>query len=766
MPCPHGRSARKRMSFVTSRDFGKNAPVRGLALLAVACMGAGTARAQDLVKPNEAAAVKPGSAEAPKAGTDELGFTADQLLYDNDRDVVTAEGNVIVTREQNVLRANMVIWDRKSNTVTAKGDVSITQPDGSVAYGDTVDVTDTLKDGVVKGLLVVTQQGDRIAAEQGERRGAIFILNHAAYSPCEVIDDRGCAKAPTWQIKAARVVYDSDREMVRYRGARLEMFGVPLVPLPGLTHPVGNRSGSGILVPDIGSINGGVEFALPYYWSLAPNHDLTITPHVYTNAWPMMQAKYRSFLDKGAFEVSGYATYGRRTDPATGSLDSKRTVRAYIDASGKFQLSPEWSISGSVQRVTDRTFLRRYNLNWDDRLRSNITAERIGDHSYLSIAGWSFQTLRPNDPQGQVPIALPVIDYRLRLNDPWVGGTVQLQANSLAISRTAGQDTQRAFVGAQWSLRRLMGLGQEVVLTGYARGDVYHSSDNSLTNTIIYQGMPGWQTRGIVAAAAEIRWPFVGELMGGTQHIVPRVQVVVSPPLENLNVPNEDARAVDLEDSNLFAINRFPGYDRFEDSTRVTYGFDYRYDRPYFSVEATIGQSYRLNNRATILPDGTGLSGRLLDIVGRIDVRYRDFVTLTHRFRLDKDNLAVRRNEFDATIGSHQTYVKVSYLRLNRNITTGIEDLRDVEEVRLGGRVAMGRYWSVFGSTIVDLTGKDDDPTTNLSGYTPIRHYVGVSYEDDCINIGFTWRRQYQNLGDAYRGNSFMVRLAFRNLGI
>lgn len=758
------------MSFVNSRDFGRKTPTAGLALLgALGCMSTivftGTADAQELGKSYEVEAAT-ASAAAPKVAGDDLGFTADQLLYDNDRDVVTAQGNVLVSREGNILRADMVTWDRSSGKVVAKGDVSITNPNGDIAYGDVVDVTDSLKDGIVQSLLLVTKQGDRIAAEQGIRQGAIFTLNRAAYSPCRVVDDKGCPKEPTWQIKAARVVYDSDKEMVRYAGARLEMFGLPLLPMPGLAHPVGNRSGSGFLVPQVGIVQNGLELGTPYYFDLAPNRDLIITPHLYTNVLPMIEGKYRHFTDRGAYQVSGYLTYGRRSDPATRVTTSTQDVRGYIDASGQYQLTPEWSISGSLRRVTDRTFLNRYNINYDDRLRSNIMAERIGDKSYLSIAGWAFQTLRPGDPQGQVPIALPAIDWRLRLRDPWVGGTLQLQANSLAITRTAGQDTQRAFVGAQWSLRRLTGMGQEIALTGYARGDVYHSTDNLLTNTVIYRGMPGWQTRGIAAVAADMRWPFVGEIFGGTQHLVPRVQLVAAPSISNLAIPNEDARAVDLDDSNLFALNRFPGYDRFEDSSRITYGFDYRYDRPYFSVEATIGQSYRLNSRQTILPNGTGLSEKLSDIVGRTDFRYKNFLTLTHRFRLDKDNLAVRRNEIDATIGSRATYARISYLRLNRNVDDGIEDLRDVEEVRLGGRVAFAKYWSAFGGTTIDLTGTDDDAQTTFDGYTPLRHHVGVAYEDDCINIEFTWRREYQSFGDAQRGNSFLVRLAFRNLGI
>ena len=358
------------------------------------------------------------------------------------------------------------------------------------------------------------------------------------------------------------------------------------------------------------------------------------------------------------------------------------------------------------------------------------------------------------------------MDYRLRMKDPLVGGVLQLQANTLAITRTSGQDTQRAFAAAEWNLRKLTGLGQEVTFTGYLRGDVYHSSQNDLTSVESYAGAPGWQARGIAAAAVDLRWPFVGEAFGGVQRIAPRVQIVATPHLANLSMPNEDARAVDLEDSNLFALNRFAGYDRFEDSTRVTYGIEYSLQLPNFSLESVVGQSYRLENRNGILPDGTGLSDRTSDVVGRTTVRYKDFIALTHRFRVDKDNLSVRRNEIDATIGSKKTYVMAGYLRLNRDASSSLEDLQDREEIRLGARAQFARFWSVFGSTVIDLTDAREDASSLADGFEPVRHRLGVAYEDDCLTLGMTWVRSYQTTGDARKGNGFQLRLAFRNIGI
>jgi LPS-assembly protein len=699
---------------------------------------------------------------------DQLGFASDKMEYDDRSEIVTATGNVQLLRQGNRLRADTVVWHRDTGQVVATGNVSVTDANGNIAYGDTLQVTDTLKDGVVENMLIVLEHGGRLAAANGSRTGGIYTLHRAVYSPCPVVDGDGCPKNPTWQIKAVKVIYNPTLARVSYTGARLELFGLPLIPLPGLSHPAGGDGGSGLLVPGLryDRVNG-LEMNLPYYLKLAPNRDLTITPHVYTDALPMLQGSYRALHGRGAYQITSYATYGSRIPAGTtGDQTSEKDIRGYFDASGRFQLTPEWSVSSSIRVATDRTFLRRYDISRDDRLRSTVNLERVGENSYFSLAGWATQTLRANDPQGQVPIALPVIDYRLRLADPILGGRIQLQANSLAITRTEGQDTQRAFAGFQWDLRKLTGLGQEVTFTTYLRGDLYHTGDTDLTSTISYRGQEGWRARGIAAAAVDVRWPFIGEAFGGTQRITPRVQIVAAPHLSNLAVPNEDSRAVDLDDSNLFALNRFAGYDRFEDSTRITYGFEYQVDRRNLSVDTVVGQSYRLNSRLSLLPDGTGLSSRTSDIVGRTTVRYKDFLSFTHSFRLDKDNLAVRRNEIDATIGSRKTYVMAGYLRLNRDSALDLEDLQDRAEIRLGARVQVTRFWSAFGSTVIDLTSKKDDPLSVADGYQPVVHRFGISYQDDCLEFGLTWRRTYRDTGDARSGNSFLLRLAFRNLGI
>lgn len=732
-----------------------------LALLAL------PAHAQD-VTAQPSAEPPPPSASTATLPENQVDFSSDTLEYDFDADIVTATGDVRMFRDGNRLRSDKIVWNRKSGKVVATGNIAIVNPQGDTVYGDSIDLTDSLKDGVVENMLVVLDEGGRLAANRGTRSDGFVTLEGAAYTACSVTNQEGCPREPTWKITAVRVVYNPNKKRVSYQGAKLNLFGLA-VPLPSFSHPVGGDSDYGILSPDFRyDRSNGLALAVPYYFNLAPNRSLILTPTLFSATLPMLNAEYSQLTSKGAFRVGGYGTYSRRSDDRAGIIgpvSSQRDFRGYFDANGKLQLDPNWSVTGSFRVATDRTFLRRYQISFDDRLRNLLSVERIDADSYLSISGFATQSLRLNDARDPQPIVLPEIDYRRRIDGGLPGAKLTMQVNTVALSRKDGQDMQRAFASAQWDMRRITPWGQEVTLTAFARGDVYNSDDTLLTSVAGYRGTDGFQTRAMGAVAIDVRWPLIGEFAGGTQRLVPRVAVVGAPRTKNFSIPNEDSRAIDLTWSNLFAINRFPGYDRFEDASRVVYGVDWSLAFPGITIDTNVGQSYRLDRRGGLFPDGTGLTGRLSDIVGRTEIRYRDLISLTHRYRLDKGSLAVRRNEIDATIGSRTTYALLGYLRLNRNIDATLEDLQDREEVRAAGRVAFHRYWSAFGSITIDLTDRAEDPLSRSDGFDPIRHRLGVAYEDDCLRLGVTWRRDYERQGDARSGNSFLLSLSFKNMG-
>ena len=321
-------------------------------------------------------AIPPPAAE----GDQQIEFTADQVTYDSDSETVVASGQVRMARDGNYVAADRVIWNRNTGEVRAEGNVVVLTPEGNRLVGESVVLTDTLRDGTVANLLLVLESGGRIAAASATRSGQVTTLENAIYSPCPVVTETGCPRNPSWAITAAQVVHDPVAGRVRFQGGRLRLFGLtlPLLPVFSIGSAGEESAFSGWLVPDL-SISSvkGLEIATPYYWRMSPNRDATITPHFYTGTNPALEGRYRQLNRLGAFQLGAFATYSEIEDPDP-NVDSNRSgFRAYGEANGKFQLDPLWSVTASLRAATDKTVTRRYDITRDDRLRNVVNAERI-----------------------------------------------------------------------------------------------------------------------------------------------------------------------------------------------------------------------------------------------------------------------------------------------------------------------------------------------------------------------------------------------------
>ena len=360
--------------------------------------------------------IDPATLPPAPASDRQINFEANAVAYDQENDTVTASGDVVLRSDDRSVRADEVTWSRTTGTILATGNVRFVDEDGNQLYTRRIELTDKFEAGAMEDLLLSLREGGRLAAANGRRLADGTIeLTRAAYTGCGVVDRDGCPREPSWRITADRVVYSPADKRVSFRGAYLELFGARLVPLPGLAVRTDGRPVSGFLIPDVQySRNNGLELSSTYYFNLAPNKDLTVSGYAFTGAPPMVSSQWRHLTTIGAYQATGYLTYSRRLDPFGGTPTGTNQLRGYVFANGTFQFDPNWSLTFSARRASDRTFLRRYDISRDDRLRSLVEIERVDDDSYLTIAGYATQTLRLGVPQGQVPTALPLIDYRRR----------------------------------------------------------------------------------------------------------------------------------------------------------------------------------------------------------------------------------------------------------------------------------------------------------------------------------------------------------------
>src|SRR2546423_8782289 len=148
------------------------------------------------------------------------------------------------------------------------------------------------------------------------------------------------------------------------------------------------------------------------------------------------------------------------------------------------------------------------------------------------------------------------------------------------------------------------------------------------------------------AVGLEYRYPFISVQSWGTQTIEPIAQLVVRPNESAIGkLPNEDAQSLIFDDSNLFSINKFSGWDRIEGGARLNAGIQYtaQFNQAGF-VNALFGQSYQLfgqNSFAVADAVNTGISSGLAtprsDYVARVAYSPASVYTFISRFLFDTD---------------------------------------------------------------------------------------------------------------------------------
>ena len=159
-------------------------------------------------------------------------------------------------------------------------------------------------------------------------------------------------------------------------------------------------------------------------------------------------------------------------------------------------------------------------------------------------------------------------------------------------------------------------------------------------------------------AGLEYRYPLIGVQPWGTQTIEPIAQLVFRPSETGIGqFPNEDAQSLIFDDSNLFKLNKFSGWDRIEGGGRANVGVQYtaQFNRGG-TVSVLFGQSYQLfggNSFAIGGPTNTGLDSGLdttvSDYVARASYQPNSALTFTSRFRLDEKDFTPRRTELEAS---------------------------------------------------------------------------------------------------------------------
>ena len=705
-----------------------------------------------------------------------LYLQGDELIYDTSGNRVIARGNVEIYYNKNILTADQVIYDQGANTLTASGNVELKEANGNVIRADAYTLTDDFRDGFVQSLSVVTRDDSRITAARGERReGNVTEFSEATFTACKSDGN----VPPLWCVGARRIIHDQEAATIRYQDAEFKVLGTTIAYLPYFEHPDPSvKRKSGFLAPTYGNSSElGVFVELPYYFALSPHYDFTFRPRYMSDQGVLWQGDWRQKLANGEYSIT-FAGIDQDWTKLPSSNPNARDLdgwRGSIETRGRFSLSSWWSYGWNATFESDDNFRRFYKLDsllLTDRV-NDVWLEGISDRNYFSAKLYHFESLLPNNDSAD-SLVHPVIDHNYVFRDPVLGGELSWKSNALSLSRSdvqvgsnlISQDMNRVVTEVKWRRRFTDAVGITYTPFGELRGDVYQINYED-PNAPGLAGLDDTFLRGLATGGATVSYPWVANL-GSTSHVIEPIGQIIThnASAKQEGLPNEDAKSLVFDDTNLFDTNKFSGYDRFETGTRANVGVQYTFQGPVGYGRVLAGQSFHLSGENAYDEDtaafGTrsGLETKSSDYVLGVYLAPTDVFRVIAQSRFDEDDLTLRRQELAATFSYGPLALGTSYTYTNTNLldeTVGPtnaflteQDISAYATLRLTDR------WSLSGSMRYDLERG-----------ARLYDSITLAYLDECFMLSATYSETF--IEDVYRDirpdQVVMLRFELKHLG-
>jgi LPS-assembly protein len=729
--------------------------------------GGGSGAAPAAAAPAAAPATPPPAVPLLKAGQaapvsqdQPVAFTADNFNYDRTAGIVTASGHVEAWQNDHLLRADKVTFDRNTNVAAAEGNVVLVEPDGQVLFADYAELTQGMREGVLKGMRSILAENGKLASN-GARRvdGKINELTHAVYTSCDLCKTDP-TKPPLWQLRAYTAVQDIENKRIEYRDAYLDIAGIPVLYFPYLSHtdPSVHRS-SGFLAPSFGNIShAGAFYEMPYFWAIDDNQDVTLYPEITTELGPQLTADYRRRFNNGSVNINAGTAY------------DDNSPQYYVFAHGAFNYDDTFRYGFNVDRTSSTNYLRDFDVQgYNSVLTSTAFIEGFGVGAYTKLDIQAYQGLSTTIDTTKLPYVLPRYEYSYFGEPDALGGRLSFDTTDFNISRPVGNDTQQAGARLNWDRPFTGNFGEQYKLTLHADMVAYTATSLTLEPTF---GTVS-STEGVHAqptAALEVRWPFArDDATTGTQTIEPIIQVLEAPQagaFMHRNIPNEDSLDYEFTDANLFSINRYAGVDRVEGGARANIGIHNSWTFGGALVDTLIGQSYRehLDNS---IPLQSGDNRHVSDVVARATVIPNKYLDLTLRTRVDPRNGDLTFVDTIASAGVPLLRLNAGYLYSSTNPYFLFDQAPNTvppsgypasyfvprDELTVGGSSQFGHY-KVSGYVTRDMT---------LSKLVSAQ--LRGTYDDECFTFDVNLTKRYVSINGDNGDTSLLFTITLKTVG-
>lgn len=505
-------------------------------------------------------------------------ISAEMMTGSPDREI-TFEHNVEIVHGSTKIDADKATYNVEQGEVSASGNIKM-QRYGDQFTGEEVKANLDSGEGYVLAPTYKLEKNnargraDRIdfASETNAR------ITDGTYSTCEGPD-------PDWYLKADMLDLDSSRDIGHAVDPVIYFKGVPILGAPSLTFPLSNARKSGVLPPTVGTTNrGGLEIGIPYYFNIAPNRDLTVTPNMIAQRGLQMglngrylgetyngQDRIEYLPNDKLAHIDRYAIASTHLQTLTPGLAFTWNFNAASDAN--YPSDFVRTMTNASQRILPRDAALNYVSNdWN-------TSLLVSRHQMLqdpaALTDPSLLIVPPYDRLPQFTSHTGRFDVHgfdwstdmeaTRFQLPYLDPTRARGGDRFVLNPKVAYPLIRPgyFLTPKFSLD----------MTRYQLNDPVKLGATDIPPTQITRVLPTFSVdSGLVF---ERNANVFGRAM--TQTLEPRLFYVYTPYRDQSRIPNFDTTEADLSFAQMFSENRFSGRDRIGDADQITAAIISRY---------------------------------------------------------------------------------------------------------------------------------------------------------------------------------------------
>lgn len=505
----------------------------------------------------------------------------------------------------------------------------------------------------------------------------------------------------SWQLRAENITLDTRTRIGTGRGTRVEFQDVPILYLPWMSFPLGTERKSGFLFPTLGhSTRSGLEFALPYYWNIAPNADLTFQPTLYNQRGVDFGGEFRFLTEHQRSSLN----VNYLPDDSVLHRDRSRVelhnitrlpgdLRFFIDAANvsdsqyfeDFAQGPEGTSVAFVERVAGFRFR-------DEHWRASAEFQHFQtiDQSLAEV----------DRPYARVPRIFLGADY---------GWGPEQRVRYGFDSEVVNFDRDVGVTG--WRVDAMPAVSLDLGGPGmWVRpGVAFRYTEYSLEDTVPDQRKN--PSRSLPIASFDAGMIFERDSGSRAQRrltLEPRLLYLNVPFREQDDLPLFDTGVPDLNLVQLFRTNRYVGADRVSDADQVSLGvtsrlFDAENGAQFLAV--TLGQTYYFKQPRVRLPDEPLRDSHTSDFVGQIALTaYKNW---NADFGIQWNPDQSRSERAQANIQFRPDGEQV--------VNLGYRFQRDrLDQTELSGAWPISDKWNVFARYVYSM--RDDKPLEQFGG--------------------------------------------------